>query len=441
MRPDEDTLYRRLAGDPRAAAPLAGPHATETLVIGGGLAGLTTALCLAEAGRQVTLIEARRVGFGASGRNGGILGYGFPLEWDEIAGRLGQAEAREFLRLGRAGQGFVKDAIARHAIDCGPHPQGYLCGAWHDQPAAGRDYVAKQNERFGLELRWLSKDEMQAEVSSPRYHGGFLDPAVSQIQPLRYCRGLARALVAAGGHLFEETPALALEKAGAAWQVRTPGGTVTAKTLVLCGGGYLGRLHPAIGRACIGVATHIAGTKPLGAERLARAIRTPRALSDDRRAGAYYRPLADTRLVWGGRLTMPWERGSGGTAAKIRHWIEYTYPALGPVEMEVGWHGLMSFGRSRMVQLGRLPDGAWYAFGFGGSGLASTAVAGQLLAGAIAGTNDEWRRFAPFGLGWMGGSLGNLAARMVYSGYRLGDWAADRRAVVKRITARGRRAA
>ena len=183
MRFDEDTLYRRLAGDPPPATPLTGPHETEVLVIGGGLAGLTTALCLAEAGRQVTLIEARRVGFGASGRNGGILGYGFPLEWDEIAARLGQAEAREFLRLGRAGQSFVKDAIARHAIDCGPHPQGYLCGAWHDQPQAGRDYVAKQNERFGLELRWLSRDELAAEVTTPRYHGGFLDPAVSQIQP------------------------------------------------------------------------------------------------------------------------------------------------------------------------------------------------------------------------------------------------------------------
>jgi len=441
MTPDEDTLYRRLAGEPPPARPLAGALDTDTLVIGGGLAGLTTALCLAEAGRPVTLLEARRVGFGASGRNGGILGYGFPLEWDEIAQRLGEAEARAFLRLGRAGQAWVKAAIRRHAIDCGPHPEGYLCGAWHDRPRDGQAYVLRQNERFGLALRWLSKDELAAQVTTPRYHGGFLDPAVSQIQPLRYCRGLAAAFERQGGRLFEETPALALEKQGAAWQARTPGGSITAQNLVLCGGGYLGRLHPAIGRACIGVATHIAGTRPLGAERLARAIRTPLALSDDRRAGAYYRPLADTRLVWGGRLTMPWERGSGGTAGTIRQWIEHTYPALGPVEMEVGWHGLMSFGRSRMVQLGQLPDGAWYAFGFGGSGLASTAVAGQLLAGAIAGADDEWRRFAPFGLGWMGGYLGNLAARMVYSGYRLADWAGDRRQAVKRITARRRPAA
>ncbi len=441
MRPDEDTLYRRLAGDPPPAAPLAGTIDCETLVIGGGLAGLTTAVSLAEAGRDVALLEARRVGFGASGRNGGILGYGFPMEWDELAQRLGEAETQAFLRLGRAGQAWVKDAIRRHAIDCGPHPDGYFCGAWHDRPQAGRDYVARQNERFGLDLRWVEAEAMEGLVSSPRYHGGFLDPSVSQLQPLLYCRGLARALVTQGGRLFEESPALALERQGAAWRVRTAGGSVTARNLVLCGGGYLGKLHPALGRACIGVATHIAGSKPLGAERLARVMRRPLALSDDRRAGAYYRPLADTRLVWGGRLTMPWERGSGGTAETIRRWIEYTYPALGPVEMEVGWHGLMSFGRSRMVQLGQLPDGAWFAFGFGGSGLASTAVAGRLLAAGITGQDDEYRRFATFGLGWMGGPLGNLAARMVYSGYRLSDWATDRQQAVKRITARRRPAA
>lgn len=410
-------------------------------MIGGGLAGLTTALCLAEAGKTVTLMEARRVGFGASGRNGGILGYGYPMEWEEIAKHLGEQGAKELLRLGRAGQGFVKAAIKRHAIDCGPHPDGYLSGAWHDRPQANQDWVKRQNERYGLAWRWLGREEMATQVTSPRYHGGFFDPAVSQIMPLTYCRGLAAALQAAGGRLFEDTPALSLEKQGAAWQVKTPAGSITAKTLVLCGGGYLGKLHPDIGRACIGVATHIAGTKPLGAERLARVIRTPGALSDDRRAGAYYRHLADTRLVWGGRLTMPWERSRGGTAATIKHWIEHCYPALGPVEMEVGWHGLMSFGRSRMVQLGQLPDGAWYAFGFGGSGLASTAVAGQLLAAAIAKGDDEYRRFAPFGLGRMGGPLGNLAARVVYSSYRLADWADDRKDGVKRITARRKRAA
>jgi glycine/D-amino acid oxidase-like deaminating enzyme len=441
MRPDEDTLYRRLAGDPPPARVLTGEMATDTLVIGGGLAGLTTALSLAERGQAVTLLEARRVGFGASGRNGGILGYGYPLEWDEIEGRLGLADARSFLRLGQAGQAAVKERIRRYAIDCGPHPDGYFCGAWHDRPQAGRDYVARQNERFGLDLRWLGREEAAALARSPRYHGGFFDPAVSQIQPLLYCRGLARALAERGGELFEDSPALALERQGAGWRVRSAGGSVTAGRLVLCGGGYIGRLHPAIGRACIGVATHIAATRPLGAERLARAIPRSLALGDDRQAGAYYRALADGRLVWGGRLTLPWERGSGGTAQKIRRWIESTYPQLGAVEMEVGWHGLMSFGRSRMVQLGQLPDGVWYAFGFGGSGLASTAVAGHLLATAIAEGDDEWRRFAPFGLGWMGGALGNAAARVVYSGYRLADWAGDRREAVKRITARRRRAA
>ncbi|HKY93718.1 MAG TPA: FAD-binding oxidoreductase, partial [Kiloniellales bacterium] len=269
-------------------------------------------------------------------------------------------------------------------------------------------------------------------------HDGALETGGTQIQPLDYCRGIARAAASRGARLFEESPALRLSQQKGGWVVATPRGRVEAKTLVLAGGGYLGNLHPELAQATISVSTHIAATAPLGAERLARAIRVRHGLHDTRRAGAYYRPLADTRLVWGGRLTLPWERG-GNTAQSIKRWIEETYPVLGPVTMAVGWQGYMSFGRSRMVQLGRLADGAWFANGFGGSGLGSTAVAGRLLAQAITGESDEWRRFAPFALRWTGGPLGPLAARAVYTGYRLADWATGRRLdLVKNLTAIGK---
>ncbi len=420
-----DTLYRRQARETTRFPLLEGPQRTGTLVIGGGLAGLSTAMALAERGQAVALLEARRLGFGASGRNGGFLGAGYPLEYGEIEQRIGLEGARALLRLAREAVAWVRGLIQRHEIDCGPHPEGHLGFSWHDRPAETRASVEKANERYGLGLRYLTREEVAERVTSPRYHDGVLSPDGTQIQPLDYCRGLGRALAAEGAQIFEESPAERLERLGAGWRVTTPRGSVEAEHLVLCGGGYLGRLHPKLAAATVAVATHIAATKPLGA-RLAQAIRTPMALHDDRRSGAYYRPLADGRLVWGGRLTMPWERG-GETAASIRHWIEHCYPVLGPVEMELGWSGYMSFGRSRMVQLGRLPDGAWFANGFGGNGLGSTAVAGRLLGAAIAEADDEWRRFSPFALGWTGGPLGPLAARLVYSGYRVADWIDDRR--------------
>jgi len=425
---DPDTLYSRTAREATRFPLLRERLETETVVVGGGLAGLSTAMALAERGRPVLLLEARRLGFGASGRNGGFLSAGYPLDYAEIEAVLGLDGAKALLRLGREAVAWIRGLIERHAIDCGPHPAGHMGCAWHDRPEATRARVEKANERYGFRLQYLTRDEVAARVTSPRYFDGRLNPEGLQLQPLDYCRGLGRALAGLGVRLFEESPATTLERSGAAWRVATPEGEVRSQHLVLCGGGYLGNLHAALGRATLAVSTHIAATKPLGAERLAKAIRVSHALYDDRRAGAYYRPRADTRLVWGGRLTLPWERG-GQTAESIRRWIEQCYPVLGPVEMELGWSGLMSFGRSRMVQLGQLADGAWFANGFGGSGLGSTAVAGRLLAAAIAEKDKEYQRFAPFRPGWTGGPLGPVAARLVYSGYRLKDWLDDRRSL------------
>jgi len=433
-----DTIYSRTVRETTRFPLLEGAVEAESVVVGGGLAGLSTAMSLAERGRSVVLLEAKRVGFGASGRNGGFLSLSYPLGLDEIAQQLGHDGAVALFRLAREAVDWVRGLIAEHEIDCGPHPEGFLRIAWHDRPGAMRRAVDEANEKYGKQLVYLGRDELAAMITSPHAFDGALETLGTQIQPLDYCRGLARAAAGRGARLFEESPAVKLTQVRGGWVVGTPGGQVAAQHLVLAGGGYLGNLHGALAQATISVSTHIAATEPLGAERLARAIRVRHALHDDRRAGAYYRPLADTRLVWGGRLTLPWERG-GNTAQSIKRWIEETYPVLGPIEMAVGWQGYMSFGRSRMVQLGRLGDGAWFANGFGGSGLGSTAVAGRLLAQGIAGESDEWRRFQPFALGWTGGPLGPLAARAVYSGYRLADWAAARReSLVKSLTAIGK---
>jgi glycine/D-amino acid oxidase-like deaminating enzyme len=433
-----DTIYARTVRESTRFPLLESAIEAETAVVGGGLAGLSTAMALAERGRAVALVEAKRVGFGASGRNGGFLSPSYPLGLDELAAALGVDGARELLRLARDAVAWARRLIAEHAIDCGPHPEGFLRIAWYDRPGEVERIVERANRVFGTRLSYLTKQEMAALVTSPFAHDGALESEGTQIQPLDYCRGLARAAASRGARIFEESPALSLTPQQGGWSVATPRGRIAAKHLVLAGGGYLGDLHRELAQATISVSTHIAATEPLGSERLARAIRCRHALHDTRRAGAYYRPLADTRLVWGGRLTLPWERG-GNTAESIRRWIETTYPVLGPVQMAVGWSGYMSFGRSRMVQLGRLADGAWFANGFGGSGLGSTAVAGRLLAAGIAGESDEWRRFSPFALGWTGGPLGPLAARAVYTGYRLADWAQGRRGgLVKNLTAIGK---
>jgi gamma-glutamylputrescine oxidase len=190
--------------------------------------------------------------------------------------------------------------------------------------------------------------------------------------------------------------------------------------VVVCCGGYIEKLYPRLGGAVLPIATYVMVTEPLG-ERLDGAMRTGAAVYDTRFAFDYYRPLADTRLLWGGRISIM-ERSGAAVARLLYGDMLKVYPQLAGAKVDYAWSGMMSYGRHKMPQLGRLPEGIWYGMGFGGHGVAPTTLAGEVLAAAIMGEGGDLARFGAWGLPSTGGPAGLLAAQLAYWYYELRDW-------------------
>jgi glycine/D-amino acid oxidase-like deaminating enzyme len=408
-----DSYYRRSLHDPRLRPSLQGSVDAEVCVVGGGLAGLTTALSLARFGRQVVLLEGRRIGWGASGRNGGFVSPGYAAGADAIARRAGPDAAAELHRMSIEGMRFIRDQIDTLGIEGADPVHGLLSVLRHegaDELRARRDRLARD---FDYRVEMLEVDALRDRLRSPRYFQALRDPQAFHFHPLNYLRGLAHAFEALGGRIFEGSEVLSAELDGPVRTVRTAGGTVTARDVVFCGGGYTGRAVPALRRAMLPIATYVLLTEP-APDRIAEAIRTTDAVADSRRAGDYYR-LVDggRRILWGGKITTRTAEPRD-LAERLRRTMVSTYPQLEGVRVEVAWSGLMSYARHLMPQVGRLQPGVWHATAFGGHGTNTTAIAGLVVAEGIAGRSDRWRLFEPFGLDWNGGPAGQAAVQLTY---------------------------
>ena len=405
-----DNHYARTAMPSMARSPLAGVVETDVCVVGGGLAGLSTALGLAERGVSVALVEDNRVGWGASGRNGGFVSAGFSRPSEKIVRRVGLERARELRVLSRDAVAKMRARIVRHDIPCDP-VDGILSASWFDDRKAverERDYMA---ETFGEKYEFWPRERLRESLVSERYFDGLFDPAGFHFHPLNYCLGIAAALESLGGRIFEASPAVRLDLKDAVKHVWTPEGEVRADRVVMTCGGYIEGLHRRLSGAIVPVATYVIVTEPLG-ERLETAIRVPYAIHDTRFALDYYRPLADTRILWGGRVSV--RRDPPDIAALMLGDLLKVYPQLDGVRVETAWSGLMSYGAHKMPQIGELHPGVWYAMGFGGQGMNTTTMAGELVASAIAGGDDRYRLFAPFGLTPTAGPIGAAAAQLTY---------------------------
>jgi glycine/D-amino acid oxidase-like deaminating enzyme len=419
-----DCHYARTRADTSTRPFLTGPLSVETAVVGGGLAGLTVALELAQRGRSVALIEGRRIGWGASGRNGGFCAPGFAIGLDGIAARAGQESARELYALSREAVLYVRDTLARQGNPVDPGRMGHISARRVPARAELEQYRDKM-AAFGTALQVLATPETRALLKSEVYFESIVEPLAFAMQPLDYALGLAREIAERGGGIYENCPALALHKVGAAYRLMTPRGRVSARNVVLCTGGYTGRLLPRLRRAMLPIATYAMATEPC-ADLLDQAIATPMCISDDRRAGDYYRRLSDGRLLWGGRITAR-THDPADLAALLHRDMREVYPQLATVKIETAWSGLMSYARHYMPQIGRSEDGLWHCTAFGGHGLNTTALGGRLIAAAISEGDDRYRLFAPFGLDWNGGPFGPVAAQLIYWKLQAQDWWAERK--------------
>nr|WP_298125094.1 FAD-binding oxidoreductase [uncultured Pseudoxanthomonas sp.] len=404
--------YLDTAGPAPASPVLQGSIEVSVCIIGGGFAGLNTALGLSERGvRDVVVLEAEEAGYGASGRNGGFVFGGFSRGEDALLRELGAQRAKALYHGTTDAVDLIRQRITRHAIACDDTHAGIIWANWFKDPEVLRSRQRLLADHYGQDWRWLPQETLRSHIRTHRYHDGLFEPDAFHFHPLKYARGIARVAQEQGVSLFARSPATALVRDGAGWRVVTPQGQVRARHVVLACGGYLAGLHRRVDAGVLPIATYVMVTEPLHA-RMQDALTTQAAVYDTRFAFDYYRPLPDTRLLWGGRISVL-DRSAGAVRRLLYRDMVKVFPQLEGVRIDYAWSGLMSYARHQMPQVGRVEDGLWLAQAFGGHGVAPTTFAGEILASAIAHDDPRWREFLDYGLvsalkpaGFVGAQLG-----------------------------------
>jgi gamma-glutamylputrescine oxidase len=372
---------------------LRGAVEADICIVGGGYAGLSAALELAERGFDVVLLEANRVGWGASGRNGGQIVTGYAAGMGQMRKWVGRDDARRLWALAEEAKALLRDRVRDHAIDC-DLKAGYLFAALKDRHIdelrAEKTLWEDEYGYPGLEL--VDRDGVRAEVDTSAYCGGLLDSGGGHLHPLNYALGLARAALAGGVRVFEGARVLRIDR-GPRPSVTTAQGSVSARHLVLCGNAYLGDMVPELRRKIMPVGTYIIATAPLSADRAKALIANDIAVADVKLALDYYRLSADRRVLFGGKVsytTLP----PRNLAAAMRRAMLRVFPQLGDLGVDYVWGGNVAITAERSPHIGRLDGGIYFAQGFSGHGVALTGIAGRVIAEAVAGTAERFDLFA-----------------------------------------------
>ena len=371
---------------------LAGDLEFDAAVVGGGIAGCSTALHLAERGYRVALLEGEHIGFGASGRSGAQLIFGYACGQSKIERFVGREAGRMMWQVTAEGLDLVRERVARHAIDCDL--------SW------GQLHVAiKERQRRELEaecrlltteygypsVRFLERTEVEELLATRRYCAAMHDANSGHCHPLRYVRGLASAAEQAGVTIFESSRVTRLERGPVAALV-TPAGRIRARFVALAGNTYLEGLVPELQRKIMAVGTYIVATEPLGRARAEALIRDNLAVADVNFVLDYFRLSADHRLLFGGRVSY-----SGldplGTERATRARMLKVFPQLADARVDYAWGGYVDITVNRAPHFGRLDSNIYYLQGFSGHGMALTGIAGKLIAEAIAGQSERFDLF------------------------------------------------
>ena len=416
-----DSIYYRQTAPGFKGQALTTDVTVDVCIIGAGFAGLATALGLAERGQKsVALLEAHHVGHGASGRNGGFVFGGFSLGGADLIQTVGLAHARELYQGTLAAVELIRQRAQTYQIECEINESGVLLANWFDDEKRLDDIESFMRTSFGVEWQRLDRAQTQAQIQSERYFGALWEKNAFHFHPLKYAQGCALQLTKMGVHVFEQSRATHIVKRHDGFQVRTANASVYCKTLVVCCGGYIEHLVPALSKAVMPIATYVMVTEPLG-ERFTEVMKTSAAVYDTRFAFDYYRPLNDGRLLWGGRISIK-DRAPEQVSSLLQKDVAKVFPSLANVSIDYAWSGLMSYAVHQMPQLGRTKDGVWYAMGFGGHGVGPTTMAGDVVSKAILGEEVLPWGFSKFGLTPTFGAAGLLAAQCKYWWLQAKDW-------------------
>jgi len=373
--------------------PLDGSRRADVCIVGAGYTGLSSALHLAQHGYDVVLLEARKPGWGASGRNGGQLCSGQRKDQDELTAMVGTDTARQFWELAEAAKNLARQLIAEHDIDCDlkpgiahpNHKPGYARGTEAYVDFLRREYDYQQ-------IEYLERDAMAELVGSDSYYGGSLDMGAGHLHPLNYALGLADAALAAGARIYQSTVVEGFTE-GSPNRIMTSQGVVEADSVVLACNGYLGKLEPRVSGRIMPINNFIVATEPLSEAQLK--VINPRdvAIADSRFVVNYYRLSADKRMLFGGgenyRPNFPRDIENF-----VRKPMLQVYPQLEHSRIDYAWGGTLAVTLNRMPHFGRLGKyNTYYAQGYSGQGVAMATLAGKLIADAMAGETESFDLF------------------------------------------------
>jgi gamma-glutamylputrescine oxidase len=391
--PNVRSYYAATATASPAHPVLQGDEQFDVCVVGAGIAGCAAALELAERGYRVALLDAERVGWGASGRSGGQAIFGYGTSQRNLAAQAGFDTARRLWDVSVEALDWVRDRVARHAIDCDLR-WGHLHVA--TKPRQADDLHSLEREladRYGYRSpRFLERPAVEALLATTRYCAGLYDPRSGHLHPLNYTLGLARAAEAAGARIFEGSRVTRID-AGDPARVTTPRGSILARYVVLTRGGYVDGLHAESNGRVMPVATYVVATGVLGAERIAALIREDVAVADVNFVLDYFRRSADHRLLFGGRVSYSGiDARDTGRATRAR--MLRVFPQLADVTLEYVWGGHVDITMSRAPDFGRTGANVYYLQGFSGHGIALAGMAGRLVAEAVAGQSERFDVFA-----------------------------------------------
>ena len=416
-----DSYYAASAIEKTNYPELKGSHSADICIVGAGFTGIATALTLAERGYSVAVVEANRIGWGASGRNGGQLINGIG-GLSKVSKKYGPAYDEILWDLKWRGNDIIIDRVSQYGIDC-DLKQGFIEVAVKQRQV---EDLREENElytskNFPHEFRFYDQEEMSSVLGSDLYLGGFVNYRDGHLHPLNLCIGEAHAAATLGAQIFEQSPVTRIVH-GKKARVETLHGHVEADSVVLAGNAYhaLERRH--LGGLTFPAGSYIIGTEPLSPEIVEQINPLDLAVCDLNLIVDYFRLSADKRMLYGGSCNY-----SGRDPSSIKDYIVprmlKAYPQLKDVRIDYEWGGQIGIVVNRIPALGRINGNVYYAQGYSGHGVNATHIMGELVADAIGGTMEKFDLFAKMnhfripGSQWFGNQM--IALGMLY--YRLKD--------------------
>ena len=388
-----ESYYSATANATTALPALAGSARCDVCVIGGGYTGLSAALHLAKSGIDVVLLEAHRLGWGASGRNGGQVGSGQRVGQEELESQFGMDRARALWELGQEANHLVRSLVEEYDIRC--DLKSGVIYADHRKRYVPHSFAEADNlrNRYGYDLiSPLSREDIQDELGTDAYHGGVLDRGAAQLHPLNYALGLANAARLAGAVLYENSHVTDIRE-GDRITIRTDQGEVLARQVVIACNGYLDGLDNRITTRVMPINNFIVATEPLGDDLARELIRNDYAVADSKFVVSYYRLSPDKRLLFGGGESYGY-RFPRDIPRLVRKYMEAIYPRMREVRIDYAWGGTLAITMNRLPFLARLSDNVFTAGGYSGHGVALATLSGKLMAEAISGQPGRFELMA-----------------------------------------------